>query len=84
MKKMRPCPFCGHHVKIQITDSEGNLRPPEYVDNPWSGLAYHITHDYHELEEGVVCPIATHEDEFIGALDYDSIDELIEVWNKRV
>lgn len=35
-KLIKPCPFCGGKVEIQIRDAEGNLRDEEYEKDPWS------------------------------------------------
>jgi len=81
---LKPCPFCGGKVEIVRTDCEGNLQPDKYFDEDgaWSGIAYQITHPYTKLE--TECPIATHEDEFIGCYNYEAVEELIETWNKRI
>jgi len=81
MEKLKPCPFCGQEVQIERTDAEGNFHPDEYFDNPWSGLMYNIKHEYDDVEGD--CPIATHKDEFVGALGYESVEELTEIWNTR-
>ena len=80
MEELKPCPFCGQEVEIVRTDSEGNFHPEEYFDNPWSGVSYHITHDYRKVGD---CPISTQEDDFVGCIVYQSEEELIENWNFR-
>ncbi len=81
--KLKPCPFCGGEVVIQIRDDEGNLHNEKgYEENPWSGLSYTIGH-YHEDNEG--CPIASYkEDEGqMGVYLYDTREDAIEAWNRR-
>ena len=83
IKELKPCPFCGMAVEVARTDGEGNFRPDEYFDGPWSGVAYHITHPYSDDNASSNCPVATHVDEFVGCVDYYDIQELIAAWNKR-
>ena len=83
IKELKHCPFCGMEVSVLKTDDEGNLRSEDYFDAPYSGVAYHITHPYNNNTPSGHCPIATHEDEFIGCTDYYDIQELIAEWNKR-
>lgn len=80
INKLKTCPFCGEEVFIGISDDEGNQRDEEYEDDPWSGLTYTLIHEY---KNGVECPIATHEEELLGCLLYESRQEAIEVWNGR-
>jgi hypothetical protein len=79
MSELKPCPFCGIKPVIGICDSEGNEHPPEYVNDPWSGLGYRLKHEYGPLP----CPIATHEGESLGCRIYDSEAEAIAAWNRR-
>ena len=78
--KLKPCPFCGQDVRIQVCDDEGNFRDESYLDDPWSGVSYAIIH---EIVEDFDCPIETHLDEIIGCTLYDSKKELIDSWNNR-
>lgn len=80
MSEIKPCPFCGKEVGYYICDSEGNLKDEDYLEDPWSGIGYQIRH---EMTDGVECPIATHEFEGVGALIYESLDELAKFWNSR-
>ena len=79
-EKLKPCPFCGGVAKILVSDDEGNERNEEYEQDPWSGLSFRIAHTFDENEE---CPIATHEDEMIGAYLYGKRENLIKSWNNR-
>lgn len=73
------CPFCGEEIEILICDAEGNIHSKEYEKNPWSGLRYAIGHST-EKE----CPIATFDEEILGTYLYETRQELIEKWNRRV
>lgn len=81
MTELKPCPFCGGKVYLQITDSEGNFHDKDYEENPWSGLGYVYVHP---LEENENCPIARLDGGQLGAYIYYSKEEAIEEWNKRV
>lgn len=82
--KLLPCPFCGVKPQIIICDDEGNIKrnPEEYIADPWSGLSFALVHP---IGKGQCCPIATDEDDDIvlGNYLYGSLEELIEMWNKR-
>jgi hypothetical protein len=83
-KRLKPCPFCGKIPQIYVCDEEGNIHIDEYENDPWSGLCYAICHDISNCDcDNVDCPIATHEGEILGTQLYESIDELVEKWNKR-
>lgn len=73
------CPFCGEEIEILICDTEGNIHSKEYEDFPWSGLRYAIGHST-EKE----CPIATFDEEILGTYLYETRQELIEKWNRRI
>lgn len=79
-EKLKPCPFCGGKVFIGISDDEGNYRDKAYEADPWSGLSYTLIHEY---ENGVECPIATHSEEILGSLLYESREEATNIWNNR-
>lgn len=72
----KPCPFCGNKPTIVVCDNEGNVHYDGYEFDPWSGLGYRIVH-YHEW-----CPAAT--DENGSYWIYDTREEAIENWNRRV
>lgn len=82
--ELKLCPFCGGRAVIQIRDDEGNLHNEEYEKNPWSGLSYTIAH-FHEDNED--CPIARYEEDegkMGGVYLYDTKEDAIEAWNRRV
>ncbi len=82
--KLLPCPFCGIKPKIIICDDEGNIKrnPGEYIKEQWSGLSFALIHP---IGKEQCCPIATDEDDDIvlGNYLYGSLDEIIEMWNRR-
>lgn len=82
MKNKLVCPFCGGSVRIVACDDEGNLRPEEYENNPWSGLGYKLMHEEIDVPEWKSCPIATFNDEGWGQGThiYDSKDEAYDAW----
>ena len=80
MKKtnLKKCPFCGDYPQILICDEEGNVHDKEYVNDPYSGLMFALTHTNHN------CPISVEEYEILGSVIYESLDELEACWNKRI
>ena len=80
-KSLKPCPFCGGKVEIQIRDAEGNLGDEEYEKDPWSGLTYSIGH---YTGGNPNCPIATYKEDIVGVYLYESKNEAIETWNRRI
>lgn len=80
IEELKPCPFCGKDISIALSDSEGNMRPASYEEDPWSGISFQILHDY---EQSPDCPIAAHPGEPVGTTLYDTREELIEKWNVR-
>lgn len=83
-ERLKPCPFCGKIPTIYVCDGEGNIHDENYQDDPWSGLTYSLYHEYgKDQSNDDICPIATHPNEILGTQLYDSVDELVERWNKR-
>lgn len=84
MEELKSCPFCGGEVLIVVCDDEGNIHNWDYEDDPWSGLSYCLWHSEIEDPTGN-CPIAKYEEEGkIGIWLYDTREEAIEAWNRRV
>lgn len=77
MKKLF-CPFCGGEVNVQLTDSEGNFHNGSYLDDPYSGVGYVLTHCE---REDVFCPIAREEGEPLGRYIYDTEEEARKSWD---
>lgn len=82
--ELQPCPFCGKSVNVLICDSEGNIKDEEYAKHPYSGLTYAIEHTAHiDITSNINCPIAHLRGDHLGIFLYDSMEELIENWNRR-
>ena len=87
MQKLKPCPFCGGEVRLSLCDSEGNPRDDDYLQDPYSGVGYHIVHNNRDIpeEKNGDCPIATaDEDGYLGQYIYYTKHAAIELWNRRV
>lgn len=84
MEEELKCPFCGGNVRILVSDDEGNIHPKEYEDDPWSGLGYQLAHD--ESDAIGECPIAKFDgdESTLGISIYDTREEAINAWNKRI
>lgn len=80
MAKLKRCPFCGGDFKIQLTDEEGNFRNDDYLNYPYSGIGYVVTHPV----QWDSCPIATEDDATLGNIIYETAEEAIEAMNTRV
>ena len=74
------CPFCGKSVEIAIRDYEGNPRDLYYLQDPWSGLSFSISH-----RENKDCILNANPSdwEYVGHKLYYNIDELVDAWNTR-
>ncbi len=81
MERLKPCPFCGGDVEFWIMDDEFNIKGNDYVDNPWSGLRYGLSH-MESSNDG--CPIATEDGALLGVYGYDTKEEAAIAWNRRV
>ena len=51
MTELKPCPFCGGEVRLALCDSEGNPRDDDYLQDPYSGVGYHIVHSAKDIPE---------------------------------
>lgn len=68
--KLLPCPFCGGKVTITNYGYRGEEYIIEHPDPLKTGSA-------------VICPIASHEGDGVGALYYDTEQEAADAWNNR-
>lgn len=70
--KLKPCPFCGSRVSIEVCDCEGNTQGDDYLRDPWSGLSFSVLHPEYDCIIG-------------GELDTlsFSLDDLVDAWNAR-
>ena len=83
-RELKPCPFCGATIRIMVCDDEGNTHNDDYENDPWSGLGYQLYHDIAD-DPTEKCPIAKHKGEGVmGIWIYDTREEAIEAWNRRV
>lgn len=77
---MTPCPFCGKKPKLIFSDDEGNYKSQdteEYLDDPWSGLAFSIAHP----EKCVIGTDDREPDTYLYM--YDTPEDAAKAWNRR-
>ena len=77
--RLNTCQFCGGKPTIGVFDDEGDEHlETEYLIDPWSGIHFRLFHD-------ADCPIRARKDDdaVLGNLMYDTLDELVDAWNKR-
>ena len=78
--EMRKCPFCGCNVGIAICDDEGNDKSLDYLNDPYSGIAFKFNHDNGGcilFDFNEISPIYSVEDD-----DFDkALDLLVSDWN---
>lgn len=77
--KLKPCPICGHPVKLILCDRDGTPRDHAYLRDPWNCAYYYLTHP-----DNPRCPLSTEHDEPIGSFRYHDRQELIDSWNRRL
>lgn len=72
------CPFCGGDFHIKLCDEEGNPHSDDYLNDPYSGIFYYISHTCYDVPKGIECPIAKGDySESIGCYLYESKEEAI-------
>ena len=84
---LKPCPFCGGEFELVAINDNGNRI---YIDDDYLADNPEILHS-DEYRFGIVhsiwwnknCPIATIEKYFMGDYLYDSIEEAIDMCNRR-
>ena len=79
-KLLKPCPFCGQNVEIGICDREGNFKGPEYIDDPYSGTMFIITH---KKNEDCILHCDPRNWEHVGTFLFEDVCELMKIWNRR-
>lgn len=77
--RLKKCPFCGGDFKFQLTDEEGNFRDKSYLNDPYSGIGYVVTHPV----PWDSCPIATEDGETLGHIIYERVEEAVDSMNER-
>lgn len=79
--ELRECPFCNKQaVFIGVHDDEGNYKGRigcEYENDAWSGLCYALHHE--GWGDCVLCTDG--EEQAMGGVLFDTIDEATEEWN---
>ena len=78
--QLRKCPFCGCEISITICDDEGNEKPLDYLDDPYSGIAFKFNHDNGGCilcDFNEISPIYSDEND-----DFDkALSQLVADWN---
>ena len=86
--RLKPCPFCGGKAKILIRTTSGTIvRSLDEFNvylNRNSSFDFLIVHSEKDEPQECECPIATVYGATIGTYSYDTIEEAIEAWNKRI
>lgn len=81
--RIKPCPFCGIAPKIRRVNRCDNFLPDNYTSKENKVTRMVLVHPVKWNE----CPIATNNSEnsidWLGNIEYDTIDELISFWNRR-
>lgn len=86
-KRLKPCPFCGRSVEISIYDDEGNEHNADYLQDPYSGVMFAITH--HKNSECIMknseCILDCDplDNEKVGNHLYSDLCEIMKYWNRR-
>ena len=79
--KLLSCPYCGKDaVFIGVHDDEGNYHGRigcEYESDAWSGLCYALHHE--GWGDCILCTDG--EEQAMGGVLFDTIEETIDVWN---
>ena len=84
MAELKPCPFCGGKVSVVLCDDEGNLHDEAYREHLYSGLGFKL---HHAHEDNPECPIASYECNggiLGGVYIYDTEEQAVEAWNRRI
>ena len=81
MAELKKCPFCQKQaVFIGVHDDEGNYHGHigcDYENDAWSGLCYALHHE--GWGECILCTDG--EEQTMGGVLFDSIDEAVDEWN---
>ena len=78
--QLKPCPFCGAKPTIILCDEEGNIHEFEYLEDPYSGIGFSISHPKSPNSD---CPIASYWEETLFPNLYDDLEQMVRIWNHR-
>lgn len=78
-RSLKPCPFCGGTFELVGIDEDGKIESIDEEEGLPVLWTCGVIHDvlYND------CPIAMGAKDLIGDYDYDSIDEAIDMFNRR-
>ena len=83
--KLKYCPFCRGGFDIVCIDENDNMEEVEYLDD-YPELKREHAYTYgvlHTVMKHPDCPIATVGRKLLGEVEYDTIEEVIDVFNRR-
>lgn len=78
-KSLKKCPFCGGFFELVGIDEDGNKHSIDESEELPAFWTCGVIHDvlYND------CPIAMGAKDLIGDYDYDSIEDAVDMFNRR-